>query len=78
MLLIILFTKHWYETKKNRRNYLNFVLYYQIIRIAYFMEVLYQKDFKIAKLWKTRLLFYGCHGNGDAEIILIMISNDLQ
>ena len=29
------------------------------------MEVLYQKDWKVAKIWKTSLLFYGCHGNGD-------------
>ena len=33
------------------------------------MEVLYQKDWKVAKI---------CHGNGDDVMISIMISNDLQ
>ena len=42
------------------------------------MTVLYQKDLEIAKIWKTCLLFYGCDGNREAEIISIMISNDLQ
>ena len=42
------------------------------------MEVLYQKDWKVAKILKTCLLFYGCLGNGDDVIILIKILNDLQ
>ena len=80
------------KTKKNKRNYFNFVLYYQIIRIVYVcVKTEEEKNFyciswkfytkmvsKVAKIWKTCLLFYGCHGNGDDVIILIMISNDLQ
>ena len=79
------------KTKKNKRNYINFVLCHQIIRMVcfcvktekstillHFMEVLYQKDWKVAKNWKTCLLFYGCHGNRDDVIMLIMTSNDLQ
>ena len=42
------------------------------------MEVLYQKDRKVGKIEKkTCLLFYGCYGNGE-DIISIMISHDLQ
>ena len=46
--------------------------------LLHFMEVLYKKDRKVAKIWKTCLLFYGCHGNGGDVIISIMILNDLQ
>ena len=57
LILFIILAKIDIKTKKNKRNYFNFVLYYQIIRIAYFCvktekktillhftEVLYQKD----------------------------------
>ena len=36
LIVFIIFAKIDIKTKKNKRNYLNFVLYYQIIRIAYF------------------------------------------
>ena len=39
------------------------------------MEVLYQKDLKVAKIRKTCILF---DGNDDDIMILLMISNDLQ
>ena len=35
-ILFIILAKIWYKTKKNKINYFNFVLYYQIIRIVYF------------------------------------------
>ena len=80
------------KAKKNNRNYFNFVLYYQLIRIDFcvckdwknkifiaFHGSFIPTRLKMAKIWrkKTCLLFYGCHGNEDAEIIPV-ISNDLR
>ena len=36
LILFIMLGENWYKTKKNKRNYFNFVLYFQIIRIVYF------------------------------------------
>ena len=74
------------KTKKNKINYLNFVLYYQIIRIAYFcvktekstillhfMEVLYQKDWKNMPLFLWLPWQLGCRNNIDYDIKLFAI-----
>ena len=87
LILFIILVKNWYILVD--KNNFNFVLCYEIIRIVYFcvktakrtnllhfMEVLCPKNLKVAKIWKTYLLFYGCHDNGDD--IPVMISNYLQ
>ena len=63
--------KKLHNNIKNKTNYFNFVLYYQIIRIAYFCvktekEKFYciswkfdtKKNWKIAKIWKICLCFF--------------------
>ena len=91
LILFIILAKNWYKTKKNKRNCFNFVLYYQIIRIIYFcvknwkrtillhfMEVLYQKDWKVAKMWKNMHFVLWLPWQRDNVMILIMISYNLQ
>ena len=70
LILFIILAKTDIKTKKNKINYFNFVLYHQIIRMAYFcvktdfflffilhfMEVLYQKDWKVTTIWKRALV----------------------
>ena len=70
------------KTKKNKINYFNFVLYYEIIRLVYlclktdfflFFFIAFhgsffiQKDRKVAKIWKTCLLFMVAMATGVKE-----------
>ena len=67
-ILFIILVKKRYKNKHNK--YFNFALYYEIIKIfnfclkqwkrtilLHFIDVLYEKDRKVAKMWKTSLSF---------------------
>ena len=77
--------------KQRRKKKINIVLYYEIIRIVFcflnqkrtillhFMEVLYQKDRKWAKIWKNMpFVLWLPWQRGWGNNISIMTSNDLQ